>query len=308
MPATGGEAKRLTFHSANETPTSFTADNKSVIFSACRQDLVTNAQFPISTMSELYSVPVSGGKVSQILTSPALNATITSTGDKLIYDDLKGYENLWRKHHTSSIAHDIWVYDFNSKKFTKLTQFNGEDRNPVFDSNDNDFYYLSEQSGSFNVFKSSLNNSSSNKALTHFTKHPVRFLTKSNNNTLCFSFDGEVYTMKPGGEPQKVNITIANDGRTPIQKNMQVNSGFTEARLSPNGKEFVYVFRGEIFVSSIDGGITKRITNTPYQERNVSFSPDGRSLLYAAEKDNSWNIYTTKITEKKSLISTHQPY
>ena len=32
MPATGGEAKRLTFHSANETPTSFTADNK-VLFS-----------------------------------------------------------------------------------------------------------------------------------------------------------------------------------------------------------------------------------------------------------------------------------
>ncbi len=299
MPATGGEAKRLTFHSANEIPSSFTADNKSVIFSTCRQDLVTNAQFPVSTMSELYSVPVSGGKVSQILTSPALNATVSSTGDKLIYDDLKGYENLWRKHHTSSIAHDIWVYDFNSKKFTKLTQFNGEDRNPVFDSNDNDFYYLSEQSGSFNVFKSSLTSSSNNQALTHFTKHPVRFLTKSNNNTLCFSFDGEVYTMKPGGEPQKVNITIANDGRTPIQKNMQVNSGFTEARLSPNGKEFVYVFRGEIFVSSIDGGITKRITNTPYQERNVSFSPDGRSLLYAAEKDNSWNIYTTKITRKE---------
>ena len=70
-------------------------------------------------------------------------------------------------------------------------------------------------------------------------------------------------------------------------------------RLAPNGKEFVYVFRGEIFVSSVDGGITKRITNTPYQERGVSFSPDGRSLVYAAEVNSSWNIYTTSIVRKE---------
>lgn len=299
MPSSGGEAKRLTFHSSGEVPSSFTKDDKAILFSGYRQDLVTNAQFPISLMSELYSVPVNGGKVSQVLTTPALNATINKAGDKLIYDDIKGYENLWRKHHTSSVAHDIWFYDFKTLKYTQLTQFNGEDRNPVFDANDNDYYYLSEQSGSFNVYKSSLADPSKSQALTHFTKNPVRFLTSSVDNTLCFSYDGEVYTLHPGSEPQKVNISLANDGRTPVLKNEQVNDDFTEARLSPNGKEFAYVFRGEIFVTSIEGGITKRITNTPYQERSVSFSPDGRSLVYAAEKDNNWNVYTTTITRKE---------
>ena len=299
MPSSGGEAKRLTFHSGNEVPTTFTKDNKSILFSAYRQDLASNAQFPISLMSELYSVPVTGGKVTQLLTTPALNATFNGDGSKLIYEDIKGYENLWRKHHTSSIAHDLWIYDFNTKKFTQLTQFKGEDRNPVFDSNDNDFYFLSEQNGSFNVFKSSLSDPQKNLALTHFSKNPVRFLTASTDNTLCFSFDGEVYTLKPGSEPRKINISIKNDGRTPVEKNVQVNDNFTEAKLSPNGKEFAYVFRGEIFVSSIDGGITKRITNTPWQERTVSFSPDGRTLVYAAEKDYNWNIYTTTIARKE---------
>ena len=82
--------------------------------------------------------------------------------------------------------------------------------------------------------------------------------------------------MKPGGEPQKVKIRIAADGRDAIEKNVPVNGGFTEAKLSPNGKEFAFVFRGEVFVSSIDGKMVKRITNTPEQERSVSFSPDGR--------------------------------
>jgi Tol biopolymer transport system component/C-terminal processing protease CtpA/Prc len=299
MPSAGGEAKRLTFHSNPEIPSSFTADDKAILFSAYRQELATNAQFPIALMTQLYSVPVAGGRVSQVLPVPALDTTVNSTGDKLIYHDIKGYESNWRKHHTSSVTRDIWVYDLKTKNYTQLTQFNGEDRNPVFDTNDNDFYYLSEQSGSFNIYKSSLSDPSKSTALTHFSKNPVRFLTRSNNGTLCFSYDGEIHTLRPGGEPQKVAIRIAADGRGTLDKIVPVNEGFTEVKLSPNGKEFAYVFRGEIFVTSMEGGITKRITNTPWQERNVSFSPDGRSLVYAAEKDNSWNVYTTTIARKE---------
>src|SRR6186713_2432933 len=61
MPATGGESRRLTYHAAKEIPSSFSGDDTRVIFSSTRQDLVTNAQFPLSLMSELYSVPLQGG-------------------------------------------------------------------------------------------------------------------------------------------------------------------------------------------------------------------------------------------------------
>ena len=299
MPASGGEAKRLTYFSGEEIPSSFSADDKELLFSSSRQDLVTNAQFPISLMSELYSVPVVGGKVIQVLPVPALEATVNSKGDKLLYEDVKGYESNWRKHHTSSVTRDIWLYDFKTGKYVQLSHFNGEDRNPVFDSNDQDFYYLSEQNGSFNIFKSSLSDPANSKAITHYNKHPVRFLTHASDNTLCFGFDGEIYTKKPNGEPQKIAIQIAEDGRSTLEKIIPVNGGVTEMKLSPNGKEIAFVFRGEIFVTSVTGGITKRITNTPWQERSVSFSPDGRSLIYAAEKNSNWNIYTLSISRKE---------
>ncbi len=299
MPAAGGEAKRLTFNSNKEVPSGFTSDDKAVLFSAYRQDLATNVQFPSSGMTELYSVPVGGGKVSLVLPVPALDANMNRAGDKIIYHDYKGYEDNWRKHHTSSVTRDIWTYDLNSHKYTQLTTYPGEDRNPVWDSNGNDYYYLSEQNGSFNVFKSSLSDPSKSVALTSLTKNPIRFLTRSDNNRLCFSYNGEVYTLEPGSVPEKVKITISADGRSTLDKIVPVNEGFTEARLSPNGKEFVYIFRGEIFVTSVDGGVTKRITNTPWQERTVSFSPDGRSLVYAAERDNSWNVYKISINRKE---------
>ena len=296
MPASGGEAKRLTFHSTGEIPSTFTTDDEAVLFSAVRQDVVTNIQFPIGLMSELYSVPVTGGKVSQVLSVPALDATLNSTGDILIYHDIKGYESEWRKHHVSAVTRDIWVYDMDEKSYTQLSRFEGEDRNPVFDANNDDFYYLSEEKGSFNVFKSSLSDPTRTNAITQFENHPVRFLTRADDNTLCFNYHGEIYTLKQDGAPEKLDVNIAADGRSNLDKIIPVNGEFTEMKLSPNDKEFAYVFRGEIFVSSVEGGVTRRITNTPWQERSVSFSPDGRSLVYAAEKDTSWDVYTISLT------------
>jgi tricorn protease len=299
MPASGGEAKRLTCHSAADIPSSFTADDQRVLFTSTRQDLVTNAQFPMSVFPELYSVSVNGGEAALVLTQPAIAATVNPAGDKIIYHDQKGYESEWRKHHTSSVTRDIWVYDQKTKKNTQLTTFKGEDRNPVFDVNGDDYYYLSEQNGSFNVTKSSLSRPASSTALTGFAKHPVRFLTRSNGGVFCFGFDGEVYTKSGNAAPRKIDIRIAQDGRRVLERTVPVSGGITEMRLAPNGKEIAFVFRGEIFVSSVEGGVTKRITDTPWQERSVSFSPDGRTLVYAAEKDNNWNVYTASIVRKE---------
>ena len=299
MPASGGEARRLTYHSANDIPSSFTADDKNILFTSARLDTAANVQFPMGTFPELYSVPAGGGEAALVLTQPAISATVNPAGDKIIYHDQKGYESDWRKHHTSSVTRDIWVYDQKAKKNTRLTTFKGEDRNPVFDQNGDDYYYMSEQRGSFNVFKSSLSKPAVSTPLTDFARNPVRFLTRSNGGVLCFGYDGEIYAKAGPAAPRKIDVRIAEDGRQVLERTLPIGGGLTEMRLSPNGKEIAYVFRGEIFVGSVEGGVTKRITDTPWQERSVSFSPDGRTLVYAAERNNNWNVYTTSIVRKE---------
>jgi tricorn protease len=46
IPAEGGTAKRLTYHSTAEYPYSFSADDKSVIFGGVRQDAAIHRQYP----------------------------------------------------------------------------------------------------------------------------------------------------------------------------------------------------------------------------------------------------------------------
>ena len=313
MPAAGGEAKRLTFHSANDLPSDFTPDNQRIIFSSARTDDAANAQFPIGLLGELYSVPVTGGRTKMELTTPAELARYSRDGRTLLYHDIKGYEDAMRKHHTSSVTRDVWAYDVAAGKHTKLTNFIGEDRNPVLAADGQTVYYLSEQSGSYNVHRMRLDDPAQTKAVTSFTKHPVRFLSLADNGTLCFGFDGEIYTMPANGQPQKVAVQIMNDGRLLSEKIVPVSSGATEMALSPGGKEIAFIVRGEVFVTSVEGGITRRITNTPEQERSVSFSPDGRTLLYAAERNNNWNIYKSSITRKEepyfysSTVLTEEP-
>ncbi len=293
MNADGGEATRLTFHSNDEEPYTFSADNKNVIFGAVRQDKASHRQYPTSSQPELYSVPVQTGRVDQVFTVPAEKVQVSKNGEKLIYHDKKGYENEWRKHHVSSITRDIWIYDKTNGSHKKLTDFPGEDRQPVFSENENSIYYLSEEDGNFNVFKLDLDNPSQTEQLTNFEQHPVRFLSQA-KDMLSFGYDGELYTMKIGEAPEKVDVAITTQPGSNSEKYIKINGGVNEMAISPNGKEIAFIARGEVFVTSVDGALTKRITNTPAQERFVTFTPDGKAVVYARESEGKWTIFKTE--------------
>lgn len=299
IAANGGVAKRLTYHSADDVPTDFNPAGNKVLFTSIRLDDVASSIFPTPHLPELYEIATTGGMEKRVIATPAEMATYSPDGSKIFYHDKKGYEDPWRKHHTSSVTRDLWLYDVNTKAYHTVTTTNTEERNPVFGAN-NDYYFLSERSGTFNVYKATLsNNKESNVVrLTDFSKHPMRFLSRSDNGMLCFTWDGEIYTLTEGGQPRKVAVSIQADERYNQTVIEPVRADATEFAISPNGKEEAFMVHGEVFVVSVEFGLTKRITDTPEQERNIQFSPDGRSLLYSGERGGCWNVYETSLTDK----------
>ncbi|MCC5945307.1 MAG: PD40 domain-containing protein [Bernardetiaceae bacterium] len=296
VDAEGGIPQRLTLHSADDYPVCFTADGKSVLFNSYRMPAATDAAFPMGRFQQLYSVPISGDKLPSMLLSAATESgKLSKDGKKMLYYDIKGYENEWRKHHTSSIARDVALYDFEKNKHTLLTTFEGEDRDPVWSPDEKHMYYLSEESGTFNVWKAAIDKPSEKTQISKFEMHPVRFLSIAQNGTLCYGYDGEIYTQKEGEQPKRIEIEIRKDARNNPREFKTVAGGASEMALSPNGKEIAFVYRGEVFVTAIEDGMTKRITNTPEQERSVHFSPDGKKLIYAGERNGSWNIYQAEV-------------
>ena len=301
MPANGGSARRLTTNSASEIPSAFTPDGKYVVFSASIQDPASSALFPTSAMTELYKVSAEGGKTEQILGTPAEMVCFNAAGDKFLYQDRKGFEDEWRKHHTSSITRDVWMYDMASGKHTNLTKRAGEDRNPVLSSDGKEVFFLSERNkGSFNVYSFPLDNPEQVKPLTSFSTHPVRFLSLGGDGTLCYTYNGEIYTQKQGGKPSKVNVSLTRDDQE-IPVTLSYTWGASEAVASPDGKQVAFIVRGEVFVTSVEYGTTKQITHTPEAEEGLSFGADNRTLIYASERDGNWQLYKAEIERKEDL-------
>ncbi|MBN2328794.1 MAG: PD40 domain-containing protein [Candidatus Omnitrophica bacterium] len=302
MPAEGGEAVRLTHHSADDIPSDFTIGDQSVIFSSIRVESSESSLFPYPRMPELYSISAAGGTPKQILTTAAFDARFNSGGTQLLYHDYKGYEDPWRKHHRSSVTRDVWLYDLSSGEHTKLSDFDGEDRNPVWGEDDQEYYYLSEESGVFNVWRSSTADPQNKKQITSHKDHPVRYISRSKNGLLAYSHHGELYKIRPGGQPQKIEVRFKVDAPANDMISVPITGGVSEMALSPKGKEIAFISRGEVFVTSIDFSTTKRITDTPEQERSVSFSPKGDKLLYAGERNGSWNLYETELAQEEEKM------
>lgn len=310
--AEGGVPRRLTDYPGNETPLCV-LDGGRVLFQANIQQDAAYGGFPGSP--QVWQVDEKAGRPQLVTSMPLMAMSVNNSGE-VIYEDYKGYEDPLRKHHQSSVTRDIWLYKPASAQgerfrvtgdgtFTKLTSFIGEDRNPVFAADGKTYYYISEADGTLNVYKASTGNPGEPKQLTHFKDNPVRFLSVAGNGTLCFSWNGDLYTMTDGGEPKKLDITVAKDETENDVEYLTFSTGASSMAVSPDGKEIAVVIRGDVFVTSADYKTTKRITNTPEQERNVSFSKDGRELYYSSERNGHWGIYKTSLTDKKEKRFTY---
>lgn len=294
----GGAPRRVTTDSGDEYPMAWRNDS-TIMLKASIMPKATSIMF--ADFSQVYEVSDKGGRMRLFSDIPMEDISVGNDG-AMLYHDNKGYEDPFRKHHQSPICRDIWLYK--GGNYTKLTNFAGEDRTPVWGGDNNTYYYLSEEDGTFNVYKRRIGETAKTQ-LTHYKGNPVRFLTRSTDGTLCYAYDGAIYTLKEGSQPVRLNLSmVADDGSDKLRRQV-LRSGATEFAVSPSGKEIAFVVHGDVYVTSTDYTTTKRITDTPEQERNVNFSPDGRNLVYASERGGLWQIYQTSIVNKDEKQFTY---
>ena len=302
VDARGGTPRRLTTSSGSELPIAF-IDLATVIFSSSDAPSRETSRHP-SRLTRTYKIDITrpGARPELFLSMPIGAASVASDG-RIIYQDKKGLEDIYRKHERSSGTSDIWIYDKGS--FKKLTTFNGHDLNPVWKADGKGYWYVSEESGTLNVYSGA--EGAKPVQLTSFERHPVRSLSASRDGLLVFSWDGDIYTMREGAQPAKLNVNVNADQYVRDAVKSFENGDASYMAVSPDGEEVAFVLRGEVYVTDTKYKTTRRITDTPAQERVVSFSPDGRKLVYDSDRDGQWQLFTAEIknpAEKRFAYAT----
>lgn len=317
-----GSLTRLTWDSADDTPTSFSPDSQSVLFNssrltAAKQDFYSLPYYYFGfNGNQLYSVSLENNQTKQILPLPAKHALWSLSKTKLIYNT-PHQDQAYRKHQTSRAVPTIWLYDATTEQHKQITEPRVAAQSPIWNQDETGFYYLSERSGNFNVWFYNLADEQSTQ-LTKHEFHPVRHLSVSQNNTISYSYNGELYRLtlpastdkaenktvaatKEPLQPEKVAVRIASFSP---EKKSYFEDSYADAFVPSNdGIEFALTSYGDIYVFDSDKEVVRQVTRTASEEKNPAYTPDGLGIIYSAYRNSNWGLYYSRSIADEEYLS-----
>jgi tricorn protease len=308
-PLDGREIRRLTYNELADVPLAFTPDGQDILFASAGiapMDVNFLDAFTLFPLGEVLSVPAAAGRERDVMPIPAPQAAVSPDGTLIAYVFERSPEVPFRKRQISDGTSDIWILDRRTGEHRQLTRHRGREKSPAFSPEGTHVYFTSEMPAgsngdpdaapdSTNVWRMAADGAGAPEQITFHDTLPVRGLSVSQDGTLAYGYDGEIWTVVPVSDPQKVPVRIAQGTLAAGQIPLNVNDQVTEIAVSPDGRELALVARGDVYAVDAATGVIRRITATAQAERSVGFSPDGTALLYASDRQIDWDLFETRI-------------
>ena len=284
----GGKPRRLTFDSGHDMALGWSADDKSVLFSSTR-----GTSFPANP--EIYQVPVEGGRETKLPFAEAKDLTISSNGRPAF---VRGPGTWYRKGYRGSSNDDIWISNTDGSDVRRVSDFNGQDTAPMWGPDGRKLWYVSEQSGSTaNIVVQDLNLAGHLDGKQRlFTSHKDdsvrRARISGHGEWIVYECGADLWVVSTReGQSRKLAIEVHADEKSTSDKLVTYTRDVTEYSLSPDDNHVAFIVHGEVFLMSARGGKATRLTDTPAVEHGISWSPDGKSILFAADRNGQEDLY-----------------
>lgn len=285
MPVTGGEPKQLTFHTEGYSIEQWYPDGSRILTSASRDHYWRHGDrfFSISATE-----PQSGE--SLLFDAYGEDAAISSDGKSVLFT--REGTSWWRKGYQGAQSSQVWRYTIANGKFDQLATHPTGCRYPMWDPSGEKYYYVSGQSGAFNLWRRELN-SDEEVQLTEFPDDSVVFPAISRDGSvIVFRHLFDMYALRPqeGKGPQRIDIQYAGDEpREPVLRRTLTSA--TEVAFSHDALEIAFIAGGDVWVMDTELREPKQVTDTAEEERNLLFSPDNDKLLFVSDKGEQSDIW-----------------
>ncbi|MFW6128648.1 MAG: S41 family peptidase [Candidatus Aminicenantaceae bacterium] len=292
----GGNITRLTYHPGYDEVVGWHPQKNKIIFRSNRESA--------SRYNQLFMIDPDGRNLEKLILHEAVAGSFSADGSMIAYNRVAREHRTWKRY-KGGLAQDIYLFDFNTKKDKKITDFKGTDRIPMWIGKR--IYFTSDKDGVLNIYSFD----TESKQITQHTTHkeydvrrPSKGITK-----IIYEYGGTLRTFDTETETsEQIDVKIRSDApeKRPYIKN--VKNFVTNFDCSPSGNRAIVVARGEVFTVPRKNGPTRNITNdSGARDRGAVWSPDGQKIAYISDKSGEYEIYITdsKGLNKPTKLTTH---
>ncbi len=320
LPLSGGPVRQLTFHDAFCRVEDWAPDGQSIYFTSDRERIGP----------DIYRIGLEGGTPALVYSEPYESlghVSVSPDGEWLAFVNIR--ERWWRRGPNPFAPDEIWIAPARPD-YTGLRKiagpgsanghpaiaapYAGRNTTPLWAPDGRGLYFVSDRDGVENIWYVPLDGGEL-RQITRFSDGRLCFPAIARRSGLIvFERDWGLWRLEPAsGACERIDVRVRADTKhTPVRVESW-SRGFSELRLSPDGKKLAFVARGEIFADFADKetdrdirqGPSFRVTDTPARESQIAWTPDSNSLIYVSDRNGEDELYRYDFATRQETRLTH---
>ena len=174
MPSEGGMPIQRTFNMDVEGLPERMGPNKIILeWTNDGKDIVYRSREESWHVLEgkIFTVPAVTGIPKTLDLPNSGYASLSPDGTKIAYNRIFRDYRTWKRYRGGQVA-EVWIYDFNTKELTQVTNNDAQDIMPIW--NGDKIYYISDRTGTMNLFSYNTK-TKEEKQITNTSYYDVKF-------------------------------------------------------------------------------------------------------------------------------------
>jgi tricorn protease len=299
--------RRVTFDDGAEQLDAWSPDGQWLYFSSASQD--------ITGMQDVLRVKATGGTPMRVAGDRYVTeywAAPSPDGRRLAITARGAPSGQWWRRGSSHLDEsEIWTVSLDATPvYARVSagQRPGKGRDvwPMWSTDGATLYYVSDRSGTENVYRQRVGSAES-QAVTQFTDGRVLWPRISRDGTtIFFERDFRVWSVKVDAPaPSALSFTLRGAPTATVGERLVLPNGVQAFSLSPDARKVALIIRGELFAADAkEASDPTRLSRTVAPEAMPTWAPDSRRIAYSSWRDVRGRVFIYDFTTRSERALT----
>lgn len=282
VPASGGNAVRLTWYPGKDEVVGWTPDGKSVLFRSIRQSP--------RDLTQLFTIPANGGAATPLPLPSGEDASFAPDGGHLAYTPFGQWQPAWKRYRGGQTAR-IWIADLAQSHVVPIPRQNSNDRNPIWVGGK--IYFISDRDGPSTLYAYDTKTQAVSQAVANPAGFDIASASAGPGGIVYDQFSTLHLLDTETGADRVVPVTIGTDmpqarpHMAPLDPKEVLSAAIT-----PSGKRVLLEVHGDILSVPAEKGEARNLTQTPgIANRDPAASPDGKSVAWFSDESGEYALH-----------------